>query len=384
MGDITYAYQTWAVQLEQGVPWFGLFQDWVYPFVDLVFIWGPAKLPMDYQTSWLAVAVLVNLFATVSLTGLRGRVPAPLATAIWLWVGLQLLLGPVAISRLDNISVALALAAVGFWLRSRHKTAAFLTGIAIWVKVWPLALLLGWLTDRARWKPTAIGAGSALVGFLALGYLLAGPNHLLSFLTLQSSRGVQVEAPVATWWLWNNPSGDLNRIYLDAELITYQIRGAGTELIAAWLGLVMYGALAITALLGWLALRKSKTVHDARAAIAWTALTATTDLIVFNKVGSPQYYGWLFVAALLFVVWQLTGWRIVTGWVAVLAILTQLVYPVFYEGILQAATVPTYVLILRNLVVVGLLVYANVKLTQLSSSSRSSGPTLSRSIKNPS
>ena len=227
-------------------------------------------------------------------------------------------------------------------------------------------------------------AGSALVGFLALGYLLAGPNHLLSFLTLQSSRGVQVEAPVATWWLWNNPSGDLNRIYLDAELITYQIRGAGTDFITAWLGLVMYGALAITALLGWLALRKSKTDHDARAAIAWTALTATTDLIVFNKVGSPQYYGWLFVAALLFVVWQLTGWRIVTGWVAVLAFLTQLVYPVFYEGILQAATVPTYVLILRNLVVVGLLVYANVKLTQLSSSSRSSGPTLSRSIKNPS
>jgi hypothetical protein len=63
--------------------------------------------------------------------------------------------------------------------------------------------------------------------------------------------------------------------------------------------------------------------------IAVAALTATLDLIVFNKVGSPQYQIWLVAPVMLGLAFGLKNWRLPTFGVLALALLTQLVYPIF-------------------------------------------------------
>lgn len=131
-------------------------------------------------------------------------------------------------------------------------------------------------------------------------------------------------------------------------------------------------------------LRRTDEVSRQPELLAVTVLTATLDLIVFNKVGSPQYYGWLFVPAVIFVLWKLPRSVFPVSVIALLALLTQFVYPVVYSGILAGQPGATWVLITRNLLALALLVYANGRLIQFSRSSRMSGPTLSRSIRNPS
>ena len=65
------------------------------------------------------------------------------------------------------------------------------------------------------------------------------------------------------------------------------------------------------------------------------ALTAA--LIVFNKVGSPQFMTWLVAPIVLGLVLDRRRWRSVAVFALVVAALTQSVYPLTYDGLLLAA-----------------------------------------------
>jgi hypothetical protein len=135
----------------------------------------------------------------------------------------------------------------------------------------------------------------------------------------------------------------------------------------------MYLALGITAFLGWKAAKaqglNSLDTSNGAAAInrvfAWTSLTGVLDLIVFNKVGSPQYYGWLIVPVLFGLLVRVWPNKTIVVWVLVISALTGLIYPYIYDSILVSAWWAIGILTVRNLVVVGLLVYCNLKLTEL-------------------
>ena len=386
MGDITGSYLAWVEQLNAHAPWFGLAQPWVYPYPDLLFVYGPAAFPGAYPANWLIMATVLDLVAMICLIGLRGQVAKYALRAGWLWAGLLLLIGPVGISRLDNLSVALAVLAVALWSRNRVRLAASVAAFAVWVKVWPVALVLGFLTDAKRQRSTLIWAGGTGVAILVFGILIGGPANVLSFITLQSTRGIQLEAPVADFWLWSNTTGS-NMVYFDNDLVTFQIRGPFTDVVSTLMGPAQLIALGITAVLAFIGARGLRTSDDQtlqRELIAVATLTATLDLIVFNKVGSPQYYGWLFVPAIMFLLWGLSRALVPVSTIALITLLTQFIYPVLYDHIILAVGGAPWVLIGRNLLVIALLVYANGRLIQFSSSSRMSGPTLSRSIKNPS
>jgi hypothetical protein len=126
--------------------------------------------------------------------------------------------------------------------------------------------------------------------------------------------------------------------------------------------LVMAGAIAITV---WLTWRAAKAGTHFRVIMPVAVLTATLDLIVFNKVGSPQFVTWLAVPIILGVMFGAQKWRLPMFAVVAIALLTNLVYPIFYDEILKGNPAAFVVLTLRNLVYVALLVWANIRLSSL-------------------
>lgn len=369
MGDIIYAYQPWAKQMFIDHQWLGISAHWVYPFPNLLFVLVPSFLNPNYQDGWLLLSGSIELGALLVLLFWPRKYDGARVLAAWMWISAQLLLGPVSISRLDTISVAIAIIGLVAWLRAKPPVAAVIFAVATWIKVWPVTLLVAVVAEAKNWRKSLIWGAGIGMAILALGLLLSGSGaYVFSFITEQSDRGIQIESPWATYWLWQGVRHVFGSgIYYSQDLITFQVAGPGTMNVAHLLGPVMYGALAITMFLGWRAIRGSAAIGNEfrNEVFAWTALTAVLDLIVFNKVGSPQYYTWLIVPAILGSIERVPGWKVVNGWLAAIFGLTGLIYPIIYDEILKAEAWATAYLTARNVLVVLLLVLANWRLVEL-------------------
>lgn len=339
--------------------------DWVYPWIDLLPVLLP-KLLNDwlgytYFGFWILGSVAFDLVGLWALLGWRGEPKARRVTAAYFWIGLQFALGPVAISRLDNLSIALAMIGIGLLLDGKEVASSIWFAIATWVKVWPAALLLAVYSSAQKIKSVFLQSQIALVGILVFGFLI-GKFHSISFLFAQNDRGIQIESPIATFWLWARIFNVYGYgIYFDPKYLTFQVMGFGEVAIEKLLSLAFYLALAITAILAFLA-RKSPAKNQVFALVA---LTAILDMLVLNKVGSPQYIGWLFVPVVFAVATGLSNWRGFKIMIAITAAITFVIYPVIYDAILQSEVFPTAVLTIRNLLLIALLVQANRELIKL-------------------
>ena len=341
----------------------GLNANWVYPYLALV----PMVLAKALGASagilagWVVLVGFINTLAIGWLTqwgaGEKSRF-----TAAWFWLSFLLVLGPVAIGRIDAVATALAIFGLIALTKNRIQLAASLFTFGAWIKIWPVAMLLATFVSHARKRLVVIGATAAGVGVLVAGFIMGGNSALLSFITMQSNRGIQIEAPVATPWIWAAKLGAPNTyIYFDNELLTNQIAGAGVNVVASLMTWVMFAALAITAWLGWRAAKRLP-MNQIFAAIA---LTAVLDLIVFNKVGSPQFMGWLAVPVIAWIVFERPKAKLLIVSVLAIAFLTQLVYPLLYIDLMGYGWLSIATLTLRNAGLVWLLVWANLQLAKL-------------------
>ena len=187
---------------------------------------------------------------------------------------------------------------------------------------------------------------------------------------------MQIEAPVSTPFIWAGLLGfGDGEIYYDQAMMTFQVAGTGTAIVAGLMTAALAVALAITC---WLAWRAVKAGRRFRQIIPIAALTAVMDLIFFNKVGSPQYVTWLAVPVILGVLYRVENWRVPMYLVTSLALLTEFVYPVFYDSILSGQVWAMSVLLLRNVGYLALLVYANLRLSALTKVSEVDQPLLAR------
>jgi len=369
MGDIIFAYHPWVRDMAATHSLMGISQPWVYPYPDLFFMFVPYWLSFGhYQDAWLIMGGTIDLAALGVLlfwpTGYdRARI-----RAAWFWMLAQVLLGPVSISRLDSISVAVTVVGLVAWLRAKPAVAAAWFAAATWIKVWPVTLLVVTIAEAKKWKPAAIWGLATGGSILILGFLLGGVRNTLSFVLEQTGRGIQIESPWATPWLWGRVAHLQGwGLYYSYALKTFQVKGPFADQVAALLGPLMYLALMITVGLGWWIIRRGDLEDTARRneVFAWTVLTAILDMIVFNKVGSPQYYGWLIVPAILGLIERVPDWKIVAYWLLGIFALTGLIYPDIYGHILGSQPWATAVLTIRNTATVLLLVFTNLRLVEL-------------------
>jgi len=366
MGDLTLAYQPWFEQVVQGHVMLGINAVWVYPFVALLpILFAGALGASNFVTGWLVLQFATLLIALTGLV-LIGRPTAPMLKARfaagYFWLLCLALLGPVSISRIDFFSVAIAVLATVF-AATNEKIAAALLTIAGWVKIWPIAIFAGLFFASARRRVVAFTGAVVTLGLLVIGLFIGGNASVFGFVGGQLGRGIQIESPWASWWLWKHIFGDASAgIIYNVPLKTFEVFGAASDVIALLLGPGQLLAVGITVLLGFLARKAKANPHEI---LTWVSITAVLDLIFFNKVGSPQFMTWLAVPVILGLVSGAQNMRPMLYLVASLSLLTWTIYPSTYDELLSGGFTATAILTVRNLVLLGALVYANIRLTKL-------------------
>ncbi|KQR45136.1 hypothetical protein ASF87_12740 [Microbacterium sp. Leaf161] len=358
MGDVVLVYEPWSSAALSGGAIVGVTETWVYPQLALV----PMLLAKILSTPLIAVmgasgayliawAVLVTVLDAIAFAVLVGRSPSqPRRMAAWFWITALLLLGPIAMYRIDAITVPLAVIG-GLWLGRRPAAAAALLAIGAWIKIWPGALLVAAVVaarSRMRVLLTAAAVSAAVVVVLVA---FGADAEIFGFLTEQTGRGLQIEAVAASPFLWLAIAGAA-RIEYSFDILTFQISAQGADAVSAVLTPLMAVFVVVITVIG--ALKASRGASFARL-FPPLALSLVTTLIVANKVGSPQFQTWLIAPAVLWLVLDRTRAAAPALLVLALCALTCLIYPLSYDALLRAETLPVAILTLRNIVLVVLL-----------------------------
>jgi hypothetical protein len=354
-------YDYWSYMSNNGAGWYGLVTDWVYPALAFIPIWLAGLVAvLDYEIAWLALVFILNTDAALTLVKkTESNKPFAGTFASWAFLAALFAIGPVAVSRIDSVSAALAIFGLVAINRNQIATASAFFTVAGWIKIWPIALFVSLLATVEQ-KARAIYVALAITSSVVIVGLITGGTTVFGFITQQQDRGIQIESVMATVWMWLAKFG-LAEIFFDEQVLTNQVSGVLVQEVAAASNWLMLLALSITFLL---ALRAIRAGRNRKEVFAIASLTGVLDLIVFNKVGSPQFMVWLavaLVAAIFFEVKSIKMPLIVGG---TILLLTQLIYPVFYLELLGLETLPLWLLTIRNLLLVWLLVWANLRLSR--------------------
>jgi hypothetical protein len=367
MGDVYLVYEPWSEQALGGERIVGVTESWVYPILALAPMLLTQALGFlgPYEIGWAVLVTACDAAAFALLVGggrSRGRV-----AAAWFWLVFALALGPVGMYRLDAVTVPLAVAGV-LWLAGRPPVAGALLAAATWIKIWPAALLAVavaalWRAARARALGLVVGAAvlsGVVVGVVAIA---GGLPHLLGFVATQQDRGLQIEAPAATPYVWGAVAGrDGWFLFYDRDILTFQVAGPGVDAVAAattpLLALAAVAIAALAAVKTWRGAAVARVLPPA-------ALALVLALIVCNRVGSPQFHAWLIAPLVLGLVWDRRRAWPLAALALVCAGLTQLVYPVAYWSLLGADPLGAALLSARNLALVALQAWALVRLARV-------------------
>jgi hypothetical protein len=362
MGDVYLVYEPWALQALSGGGIPGITEQWIYPPVALI----PMVLAVGlewiagYEVAWALLVTACDALAFALLVGRarsRGR-----SVGAWFWLAFILLLGPVGMYRLDGLTVPLAIAGC-LWLIGRPAVASVLLTIATWIKVWPAALLAAAVIAVRRRLAIITTALVTSAAVLLVVVLAGGAEHALGFVSGQTDRGLQLEAPVSMFYLWQAVAGvEGSYLYYDRDILTFQVTGPQVDGVVAVMTPLLIVALVAVAALGAVQLRRG-----ARFASLFPALALSLVLvfIVFNKVGSPQYLTWIIAPIVLGLVLDRNRWSPLAIAALVAAALTQIVYPITYNYLLAADVVAVTVLTVRNLLLVGLLVWTLIHVVRV-------------------
>ena len=357
MADVTYVYKFWVEQFVVEGFRVGIDSQWVYPvlaFVPMLFSY--ALGPDSYGATWLSMVVVLYLVALGVLTGWGRR--RDRVNVAWWWIFFLLALGPIALGRIDSVTVPLAIIGV-LLLAARPRAAAIILAIATWMKVWPAALIAAALIVSPQRVRVFVATAATSLAIVAAALLMGSGANVVSFVTQQAGRGLQVEAPVSTVWLWLAASGAEDTVvYYDHDILTYQVDGQGTAAAAALMTPLLGVAVAVVALLGIRAVRRGASVPQLLPPLALALVTA---FIVFNKVGSPQFESWLAVPIIGGLVSALQGgrsFRRPAMLALAIAAMTQVIYPTFYPLLLGLDPMMLVLITARNLLLVALLIWA--------------------------
>lgn len=295
-------------------------------------------------------------------------------SAGWFWVFFGTAAGHVFAWRLD-LYPALLVAGAGALLATRPRLASALLAWATAAKLWPGVLaagLVGRATSRGTWQRLATFFGS--LAALCLGVAaIAGVDRLLSPLTYQGERGLQIESLAATWFVYqaHHQPGVWTMDYAASK--SFEISGPGVDTAIA------VSTIAMGAALLWII--AVALIHFLRG--GWSPrstlvffIAAILLLMATNKVFSPQYIVWL--GPILAVALRspipvesaaqrrkaadITGVRTIMAVLAVgTAALGTFIYPYGYDYIwffVGENLNPVYALVLRNLLILAMTAFA--------------------------
>ncbi len=347
LGDVEGVYRPWAELSVSGQAIVGIDVPFVYPIVALVpILLALAFGSASYALVWLGIVTVLDAVAFAVLLGSATALTRRRARATWWWLAFMLLLGPIALARIDSITVPLVVIAL-LWLGSRPFWGVVLLTVATWVKVWPAAALAALVVVSYRRGPVVLIAGITSAVIVVIALILGSGLNVFSFVGQQTNRGIQIEAPIGTVWMWLAALGvPGSTVYYDFDILTFQIVGPGTDLAVILMTPLLVLATGTVLLLGMLAHRRGAAIETLLPSLV---LALVLTMITINKVGSPQFISWIAAPLILGLVVHGARWATPAVLGLVLAALTQLIYPYFYGGLLVPTVPMVLLLTLRNM-----------------------------------
>ena len=332
-----------------------------YPTPVVWILWLPYGASLGSRVGYLIAFVVLMLaldalftYALWRSTGRRHD------TSIDFWLIFVPLIGPLAYLRFDMLPAVLA---GGALLAARRKPwiTGALTGLGAAIKLWPALLIGAFMSYRSDRRPAGVAFIVVGFGLALISLIFGGWSRLISPLTWQSNRGLQIES------IWATPLMLARALRPDQWIVdisqyqAYEIFGPGVD---AWVMISSIATLLGLALIVLLTIRAFRFDGSTPTAIGFVILATVAIMTITNKTLSPQYLLWMGgpMAALL-------AYRAdarpneqpaisrITGQVLILALLTQLVYPLFYDSYLgreghAMIIISTVVTAIRNIALV--------------------------------
>lgn len=326
-------YAHWMHEARETGSWPLIDEAWVYPpgafhlMLPLLAVPDPASAPLI----WIAVSFILNVVVIGRLLERPGGV-----LAAWWWAVFLVACGPLAVSRLESVTAPLTLLAILSW-HSRPVLGASVASLAGWIKLAPFVWLVPMVLFRMRRAGAVIAAFVLVTAAVVVPLVvLGGSGHVLSFLSSQGARGLQMESPWALGLQVQRLFGAGVEPVFDEHWGTVQFVGAYADRLAGIadvvLPLLVVAALALVVRAAWL--RRGDRDVDPQVVIA-SGLLLTCPLVLANKVGSPQFTLWFAPAVAAMIVlgadrvlarrWAVAG--------LLLAAVTQIEYPLRLHGL---------------------------------------------------
>ncbi len=323
LGGDPYLYQIWASGIVHGH--FPLSDvRWQYPPAAALALAVPQLLGGTYQHVLWGLVLGTDLVVELLLVA-RSNGPGRSARGLWVWTLVLPLVGPLLLNRFDMVPAALVvLAAV---VEALPVLCAGAIGLAVLVKVWPVALAGLPLSGSRSVRPAVAGYGAAA----AVVALLLIPHDelwasLRAFASHQASRGLQIESLAAL------PVMIHSALSGRAPAVSYE--DGSDQLVRPGLSAVAHGC-AVAALvvvvvtaLGGLVLARRGAGPAAVLDLAFAGTLLTLDVA---EVLSPQYLIWVVALAAAALTRQASRQGPATLALAVACPLTAVVFPFLYN-----------------------------------------------------
>jgi hypothetical protein len=332
-----------------------------YPTPVVWILWLPYGASFGSRVGYL-IAFIVLMLALDALfcytlwraTGRRHD------SAIDFWLIFAPLIGPLSYLRFDMVPAVLAGGALLATRRKPWVTGA-LTGLGAAIKLWPALLIGAFMSYKGDRRPAGLAFVVGGFGLALISLIFGGWSRLISPLAWQSDRGLQIES------IWATPLMVARTVMPDQWIIemspyqAYEVFGPGAD---AWVTISSVATLLGLTMIILLTVRAFRHDGSTAVAIGFVVLATVAIMIITNKTLSPQYLLWLGgpMATLLVFRRHATpdeGHAIkrIAGQLLVLALLTQLVYPVLYPGYLGRhghvmIIISTIVTTIRNIALV--------------------------------
>jgi hypothetical protein len=310
-----------------------------------------------YVIAFVALMMALDAAFTWTLWRLAG---GRRDAAVTFWLIFVFLIGPLSYLRFDILPAVLAGGAL-LAARRRPWITGALTGLGAAIKLWPALLFPSFLAHRPDRRAVTWGFVGVGFGLALLSFIFGGWSRLISPLTWQSARGLQIESIWATPLMIGRALRPASWQVNLSRYQAYEVFGPGVQPLLMFSTLATVAGLAMIIALYVRALRNPE---PTAVAVGMVVLATVAIMTVTNKTLSPQYLLWLagpMAALLILQAGAADRERAVLRRLAiqllVLAGLTHLVYPLLYPGLLgrqgtSMIVVSTVVTALRNLALV--------------------------------
>lgn len=338
-GDVEL-YQFWSLGLIQRI--FPINDSmWQYPplagFVFTIpqYIFGNSNIGFIFTMIFFDFLILLTILKfglslykskiAVSLNGFAGA---------WFWIIWPILMGPLLLTRFDLVPTWFAILGLIAIYEKRIKLAGFLITVGSLLKLWPILILS--ILDRKILSKIIFPI--VILSVLVLIFIEFISVGSLSFLENQTSRGLQVESVAAVIFvifkLWG-------------ANVDYPFRYGSLEVEAVFANEIAL-ILNLSTLIFFLIIFTLNIKDKLNSLnIFEKSLIVIIFAIGLSRVFSPQFWIWIGGISALVILFKDTKLKRVILILSSSALLTQILYPALYVGLLNGDLIPSLIQILR-------------------------------------